>query len=108
MRATLVEIIFSSSALWDEINNPVEFVTSPQFRETGEEVWTDDILLFDGIEPSDDIPNHLLLLYLNLGVFLLILGLLLFFKQFKVVIISLVLVIMGCLNIIFQVRKSHN
>ena len=90
--------------MWDEINNPVEYVTAPQFRETGEEVFTEDVLLFDAIVPSDDIPNHLLLLYLNLGVCLLILGVIFLFKQFNIFIVSLVMFIMGCINIVLQVN----
>ena len=60
--------------MWEAIQNPVESVTSAQFRETGEEVFTEEPLMFDYITPSDEIPNHLLLLYLNLGTFILVIG----------------------------------
>ena len=91
---------------WERINNPVESVTGETFVETGQtgkEIVTQDILYFDGLIPPDDIPNHLLLLYLNIGVFLLITGLIFSFIQFNIVILSLIMIIMGVLNIIFQV-----
>lgn len=91
------------SALWEEINNPVEVVTGALFRETGEEVFTDHILLFDNIPSADETPNHLLLLYLNLGVFLLIVGIIFFFKQFNIVILCIVMIVMGVINIGLQV-----
>ena len=92
------------SALWDAINNPVESVTGAQFRETGEETFTQETLLFDAISPADEIPNHLLLLYLNLGTFLFVTGLIFAFNKFDVVILCIVMMVMGSLNIIFQVN----
>ena len=94
----------SVSALWDSIQNPVESVTGAQFRETGDEVYTEEPLMFDYIAPSDEIPNHLLLLYLNLGTFLLVTGVIFALKQFNVVILCIVMIVMGSLNIIFQVN----
>lgn len=91
-------------ALWDEINNPIESVTGPQFRETGDETFTEETLLFDFISPSDDIPNHLVLLYLNLGIFMAIIGITFIFKQFNILILSVVMVIMGSINIMLQVQ----
>ena len=98
----------SVSALWDAIQNPVESVTGAQFRETGEEVFTEEPLMFDYIAPSDEIPNHLLLLYLNLGTFLLIIGVIFALKQFSVVILCIVMIVMGSLNVIFQVGMITN
>ena len=91
-------------ALWDAINNPVESVTGAQFRETGEETFTQETLLFDAISPADEIPNHLLLLYLNLGTFLFVTGLIFALYKFDVVILCIVMMVMGSLNIIFQVN----
>ena len=88
---------------WQRINNPVPAVTGVPFRETGEEVVTQEILYFDALIPPDDIPNHLLLLYLNIGVFLLLIGLIFTFCQFNIVILALIMISMGLLNIIFQV-----
>ena len=81
----------------------MESVTGAQFRETGEEVFTEEPLMFDYIAPSDEIPNHLLLLYLNLGTFLLVIGVIFALKQFNVVILCIVMIVMGSLNVIFQV-----
>ena len=90
---------------WERINSPVEFITGVPFRETGgQEVVTQEMLYFDALIPPDDIPNHLLLLYLNIGVFFLITGLVFSFINFNVVILSLIMIIMGVLNIIFQVN----
>ena len=66
---------------------------------------TEEMLYFDALIPPDDIPNHLLLLYLNIGVFLLIVGLIFTFCQFNIVILATVMIIMGLLNIIFQVTS---
>ena len=88
--------------MWEAIQNPVESVTSAQFRETGEEVFTEEPLMFDYITPSDEIPNHLLLLYLNLGTFILVIGIIFTLRKFSVVILCIVMITMGSLNIIFQ------
>ena len=91
---------------WQRINNPVTAITGVPFRETGQETVTQEILYFDALIPPDDIPNHLLLLYLNIGVFLLLIGLIFTFCQFNIVILALIMIIMGLLNIIFQVSFS--
>ena len=100
-------IMFSLSLsldYWERINNPVPAVTGVPFRETGQEVVTQEILYFDALLPPDDIPNHLLLLYLNIGVFLLLIGLIFTFCQFNIVLLALIMITMGLLNIIFQVN----
>ena len=71
--------------------------------ETGQEVVTQQMLYFDALVPPDDIPNHLLLLYLNIGIFLLTTGLVFTFIQFDIVILALIMIVMGILNIILQV-----
>ena len=108
MALTVMKLECSVSALWDSIQNPVESVTGAQFRETGEEVFTEEPLMFDYIAPSDEIPNHLLLLYLNLGTFLLVIGVIFALKQFSVVILCIVMIVMGSLNVIFQVGMITN
>ena len=89
---------------WERINNPVQLITGAPFVETGEEIVTEEMLYFDALIPSDDIPNHLLLLYLNIGVFLLTTGLTFTFTQFNILTLALIMIIMGLLNILLQVR----
>ena len=88
---------------WERINNPVQLITGVPYVETGQEVVTQQMLYFDALVPSDDIPNHLLLLYLNIGIFLLTTGLVFTFIQFDIVILALIMIVMGILNIILQV-----
>ena len=88
---------------WERINNPVQLITGVPYVETGQEVVTQEMLYFDALVPPDDIPNHLLLLYLNIGIFLLTTGLVFTFIQFDIVILALIMIVMGILNIILQV-----
>ena len=62
---------------------------------------------FDNLAPSDDIPNHLLLLYLNTGLFLMITGILMIVKDQNLLVFCGCLVFFGSLNIIVQARL-HN
>ena len=93
---------------WERINNPVQLITGAPFVETGEEIVTQEMLYFDALIPSDDIPNHLLLLYLNIGVFLLTTGLVFTFTQFNILTLALIMITMGLLNIVLQVRFVLN
>ena len=88
---------------WERINNPVQLITGVPFVETGEEIVTQEMLYFDALIPPDDIPNHLLLLYLNIGVFLLTTGLIFSFTQFNILTLAIIMIIMGVLNIVLQV-----
>ena len=74
----------------------------------GNEVFTEETHLFDYIAPSDETPNHLLLLYLNLAVFSLVIGIIFIVKKFSIPILSCVMIIMGALNIMFQVRQRKS
>ena len=93
---------------WERINNPVKLITGVPFVETGEEIVTQEMLYFDALIPPDDIPNHLLLLYLNIGVFLLTTGLIFSFTQFNILTLAIVMIIMGVLNIVLQVMFFNN
>ena len=93
---------------WERINNPVKLITGVPFVETGEEIVTQEMLYFDALIPPDDIPNHLLLLYLNIGVFLLTTGLIFSFTQFNILTLAIVMIIMGVLNIVLQVMFFFN
>ena len=88
----------------DEIYSEVESVTGIQFIETGYETFNQEMLYFDNIAPPDEIPNHLLLLYLNTGLFLMITGILMILKQQNLLVFCGCLEIFGILNIIVQVQ----
>ena len=90
-------------ALIDELNAETETVTGIQFVETATESFKYEMHFFDNITPSDDIPNHLLLLYLNCGLFLFATGLLMIFRTNKLKAVCISLSIFGSSNIIFQV-----
>jgi hypothetical protein len=85
----------------------VESVTGIQFIETGDDTFHEEMHYFDNLAPSDDIPNHLLLLYLNTGLFLMITGILMIVKDQNLLVFCGCLVFFGSLNIIVQARL-HN
>ena len=87
----------------DELYSEVEAVTGIQFIETGYETFNQEMLYFDNIAPPDEIPNHLLLLYLNTGLFLMITGILMIVKKQNLLVFCGCLEIFGILNIIVQV-----
>ena len=89
-------------ALKDQLNSEVESVTGIQFIETGQETFSEEMHYFDNLAPSDDIPNHLLLLYLNTGLFLMITGILMIVKDQSLSVFCGCLVFFGSLNIIAQ------
>ena len=89
-------------ALNDELNSEEESVTGIQFIETGQETFSNEMHYFDNLAPSEDIPNHLLLLYLNTGLFLMITGILMIVKDQSLVVFCGCLVFFGSLNIIVQ------
>ena len=91
----------------DELNGGVESVTGIQFIETGNETFSEEMHYFDNIAPPGDIPNHLLLLYLNTGLFFMITGILMIVKNQSLLVFCSCLVIFGSLNIIVQARHSY-
>ena len=95
---------FSIAALYAEINQQEEVVTGIQFRETGTETFHEEMHYFDNIAPSDDIPNHLLLLYLTTGLFFFVTGLLMIFRNNNLFNLCCCFVIFGSVNIGFQVK----
>ena len=92
-------------ALNDELNSEEESVTGIQFIETGQETFSEEMHYYDNLAPSDDIPNHLLLLYLNTGLFLMITGILMIVKDQNLLVFCGCLVSFGSLNIIVQARS---
>ena len=94
--------IWNYSALNDELYSEEESVTGVQFIETGYETFNQEMLYFDNIAPPDEIPNHLLLLYLNTGLFLMITGILMLVKKQSLLVFCGSLEIFGILNIIVQ------
>ena len=94
----------SIAALYAEINQEEEVVTGVQFRETGTETFHEEMHYFDNIAPSDDIPNHLLLLYLTTGLFFFVSGLLMIFRDNNLFHLCCCFVIFGSVNIGFQVK----
>ena len=99
---------YSNSALNAEINADTEPVTGIQFIETGHETFREEMHYFDNIAPSDDIPNHLLFLYLNTGLFLMTTGILMIVKNQSILIFCGCLEFFGSFNIILQARLVND